>query len=627
MNEMLLELRGVVSGAVDGVLDRVWTSREVLSFGDWCEKNIILTNSENSDYAGPYSREMTQSVCRFMEVFADEGRGRKWRKCFGMKSSQSTVTAHALMMMAKSAVERPGNVVYGIDSKGNAESVAARFVDFLWGVPEMRETLRNLPEHCLKGETIQLPGMTVWFVGAGSVGQMASKPGVVLVVVDEVDNHRVPKKEGQTLHLLGSRGKATMSGKQFGFSKPTDEDGQIFGAYETGTKHKDFLPCPECGEFQVLELGQLRYKHLRDEFGELDLERVRRETYYECGHCAAAIPEEKKAWMLERGEARATNYREEERDGKTVRVPGWLPGVMSFHYSDLYAMWEGSRWGDLAVEKIAAGRNPVKLKGFIQDRLGEPWKEGVSRRVSAEMMRDLCGDWRRGEFPKPAVLAGVFADTQDDRWVAVKVGYSREGDVMVSDWGDFLTWKNLVAWARAGAMGVDGRKVAVRCNLTDEGGHRTFEVRQNCARLSPLFNPSKGLGGMQNQRNGGELLSWRPCRVFKKEEQGNQLVKVLHYDDDAYRRMLYRTFILDRDAVDENGEPLERFGELMLPVDAAADEDFLDGFCHEWQVRKNGRTSWESEPGNDIGDCVKMAIIGRDLWARRFMNQIDGGRG
>jgi hypothetical protein len=615
---MLSGVRDEVLGHVRGVRDRVWTARELLKFRDWCEGNITITNSENSDYSGPYSRTMTQSVARFFEEFADGGGGERWRKCFGMKSSQSAVTSHALMMMAKWAVERPGNVVYGIDSQGNAEAVASRFVDFLWGVPEMLETLRALPEHCLKGETINLPGMTVWFVGAGSVGQMASKPGVVLVVSDEVDNHRVPKKEGNTLLLLGSRGKATMSGKQLGFSKPTDEDGQIFNAYETGSKHMDFLPCPRCGVMEVLKLKQLRFQHLRNAFRELDLERVRLETYYECEHCGGKIEEDEKAWMLERGEVRPTNYEEKEVDGELVRVPKWSPGVMSFQYNDLYAMWENSRWGDIALEKFEAGRNPMKLKGFLQDRMGEAWREGAGRKITVEIMRDLCGDYRRGSVPKVPVLCGMFADTQDDCWKAIKVGYSAEGDIMLSDWGIFLTWKNLVTWAKEGIETPEGKRL-VRCNLTDEGGHRTFEVRQKVRMLAPIFNASKGLGGMQNNRNGGDLMGWRPARVFKRESEGSALIKVLHYDDDAFRRMFYRTMILDRNAVDEDGKPVERFGEFMLPVDAAKDDEFLAEFTRESLVRKNGKWCWEGEAGNDFGDCGKMAVIGRELWGRSLM--------
>ena len=95
-----------------------------------------------------------------------------------------------------------------------------------------------------------------------------------------------------------------------------------------------------------------------------------------------------------------------------------------------------------------------------------------------------------------------------------------------------------------------------------------------------------------------------------------RLVKVLHYDDDSYRRLLYRTLILDRDQVDEEGVEVEQFGKLTFPVDALRDDEFLLELCREYQIKKNAKWSWEHEPGNDFGDAVKMSVIGRDVWCR-----------
>ena len=173
-------------------------------------------------------------------------------------------------------------------------------------------------------------------------------------------------------------------------------------------------------------------------------------------------------------------------------------------------------------------------------------------------------------------------------------------------------------WAKTG-IEWGGERKRILCNLTDEGGHRTYEVRRRCRALNPIFNPSKGLGGMQNLRHGGDLLRWNKYRVFKTNSEGSQTVRVLNYDDDAYRRMLYRGLILDREAVDDDGEPIERFGELTFPVDAAKDDDFLEELTKEFQVRKNGKWVWESDGMNDFGDAVKLAVIGRDVFARKFM--------
>lgn len=618
MKSDFLEALAVEVGNVGREVEkRVWVPRARLGFGDYCEENIILKSSENADYAGPYSREMTPSVSRFLEEFLDGGGGERWRECYGAKGSQAAVTSHALMEMVRRADYAPGNIVYGIDAQKNAGSVAERYVDFLKSSQSMGELVKGLPDSYLKGDVITLPGMKVYFVGAGSVGQAASKPGVVFVVIDEIDTHKETKVDGSTVHLFSQRGKATVTGKIFGFSKPTVEEGQIWQLVVTGSGHRDFVPCLHCGAMQWLKMKQVRYQHLRDKFGDLDLAKVIERAEYACEVCDMTMQEGRdKEEMLMNGEARPTNFKEKgEGEGKEM-VPDWLPKRMSFYHSDLYARWENSRWGNLAVEKHAAGREPVKLKGFLQDRLGEAWKEGGARRVKLDDLRAMCGEFRRGSVPKKPVLCGLFADTQDDSWKAVKVGFSADGDVMVSDWGSFLTWKNLVAWAKEG-IEFEGKRYLVRCNLTDEGGHRTYEVRKNCSTLSPVFNPSKGIGGMQVRQRGGDLLRWTKSRVFKSDKEGMRLVKVLHYDDDSYRRVLYRDLILDRNKLDEDGNEIERWGELMFPIDGLKDDEFLLELCREFQVRKGGKWTWEHEAGNDFGDAVKMAVIGRDVWCRK----------
>lgn len=613
-----------VLGVCRAVEDRIWVPRKRLPFGDYCEENIILESSENADYAGPYSRAMTPSVSRFLEEFLDGGGGERWRECFGTKGSQAAVTAHALFEMVRRADYAPGNIVYGIDAQKNAGSVAERYVNLLKSSQSMGEIVGRLPENDLKGDVISLPGMKVYFVGAGSVGQAASKPGVVFVIIDEIDTHKETKVDGSTVHLFTQRGKATVTGKILGFSKPTVEEGQIWQLVTTGSGHRDFLPCKHCGEFQFLEMKQIRYEHLRDKFGDLDLPRVIRDAEYECKFCGGMHREEDKREMLMNGEVRATNFVEKGEGDERELVPGWLPKRMSFYHSDLYALWENSRWGNLAVEKHAAGREPVKLKGFIQDRLGEAWKEGSARRVKIEDVREMCGDFKRGTVPKKPVLCGVFADTQDDSWKAVKVGFSADGDVMVSDWAAFLTFKNLVAWGREG-IEFEGKRYPVRCNLTDEGGHRTYEVRRECSQLAPVFNPSKGIGGMQVRQRGGDLLRWSLARVFKTDREGLRKVKVLHYDDDSFRRLLYRDMILDREAVDEEGNVIERWGKLTFAAEALKDDDFLMELCREYQVRRGGRWAWENEAGNDFGDAVKMAVIGRQVWCRKGVGLTKGG--
>ena len=61
------------------------------------------------------------------------------------------------------------------------------------------------------------------------------------------------------------------------------------------------MPCPKCGDYQVLVLGDGTGPGLVWPEGMPD------EAMYRCAGCRELIPHHQKAWMVERGEYRAQN--------------------------------------------------------------------------------------------------------------------------------------------------------------------------------------------------------------------------------------------------------------------------------------------------------------------------------
>lgn len=608
----MVSLVECVAEEVAGVRGRVWGVRPRLGFVDWCRANITLRRTENADYAGPYSPRLVLPMARLWEVFLDEGCGLAWEELLLAKGSQSAATAHALMAVCRLAETDPRNVVYGIHSKEEAANISARQTAFLEDSTGTRAMMEAVPGDDVGVGRIRLPEMTVWFTGAGSAGNLASKPGVGMVIVDEVDKHKELKGEARTVDLLRQRGKATERRKLAAFSTPTLEEGQIWREVQQGSGHRYHVPCLECGAMQWLKAKQLRFEHLRGDDGELDLDLVREGTTYACEECGHEHEEADKPAMMEAGEWRPTNYRQARTEGgQVVQKPAWKPGRMSAYHSDLYAMWKGSGWGDLAVEKIEARQDTMKLQNFINGRLGEAFKMGAARRVSVGDVMALRGGYTRGTVPEKPVLCVMAADTQDDCWKAAKVAFTARGDAMVSDWGLFLRWEDVLEFARAGVTwqeeGQERRLMAKLCPI-DEGGHRTREVRRLCLGLRPLFFPTKGRGGVQVRNT----LEWRSYGVDK---EGLEEVDVLTYDDDGFRRLLYRSRILD--AGREEGAPT-----LQFPQET--DPEFARELASEHLVKKGGRWQWETDGANDFGDAVKLAFV---AWAAagHLLAQAKGG--
>ena len=598
---MITDLENLMSAEALGLCERVWSGRKRLGYREWCEGNVIIHRKENADYAGPYSSRLTPSISRLLQTFLEEDDGRAWDECGVAKSSQSALSLHALMAMARRADYQPTNMVYAIYSDLEASNIADRFRWIVEGAPNLSASLERegVSEDDMAGRTIRLPGCTVWFTGVGTAGKTSSKPGVGLAIFDEVDKVKLPKGEASVVDLLRQRGKVTTARKYLYFSSPTLDSGPIWKEVLTGSGHRDFVPCPHCGHFQALRMDGIKYHHLRDKFGDLDLDKVRRLAHYECASCGGTIEEHKhKLDMLQDGEWRPTHFEKktDPETGEIEMVPAWVPRKMSAYHSDLYALWEGSRWGDLAVEKIAASKNPEKLQNVVNGRWGEAFKMGAMRRVELSHVLALKNkEYGRGESPfEPVMITGQF-DTQDSCWKGVISAWDGDGNQAVVDYGIFISWKDVVAFAKKGATWKE-KQYSARFCLVDEGGTRTREVRRRCLPMTPIFNPSKGVGGVNVRRT----LEWKDYEVDKG---GTEKVNVLTYDDDGFRRLLYRVQILD--AGKDSDAPT-----LQLPKDA--DESFCQELCHEFLVKKQGRWRYDTDGPNDFGDAVKMGNI---AWA------------
>ena len=596
-----------IAGEVAAMGSRVWGVKERLGFVEWCERNIVITSEESADYRGPYRKDLVLSVGRFWEEFLDGGDGERWQKMFATKGSQSAFSAHALMALCRHVEYSPGNVIYAIDTATRAEEISNRFLNFLRNAESLGGIVESCGAHDLTGLSMSLPGMSAWFVGAASVGDMAMKQGVKLIVGDEVDLHATPKNDARTLDLLSDRGKATEAFKLAAFCKPSTPDGQIWAPMIAGSQHRDFVPCPHCGVMQFLKMERLVYAHLTDHHGDPDFGKILHGTEYECEGCGRAIAESRKQEILFEGEVRPTNYvKRTNEDGETETVEGWAPGHMSVRHNDLYALWHGSGWGNLAIEKIQAKKDPMKLKAFVNGRAGDVWKEGSARRVE---LADILAMSKEGpEYYKggvvPFEVASIFclADTQNELWKATIMVFDHAGNAAVMDWGWFIAWEELVEFAKKGAQVSAGVWHPCHICLVDEGGTRTWEVRRRCSGLYPVFHPIKGTGGIQVTHS----LKWRDFGLYKDGGEDGEKVQALVYDDPGFKYLLYRTLILGR----RRAAP----GDPKLYFPRAVAEGFARELCSEHLEKVGGKWRWVVPSGamNDYGDTVKEGLI---AWA------------
>lgn len=578
-------------------LKRAYRIPKKIPFGAWARKNIVLGSKESIDNPGKYDPQVAIYAPRLFDEFAKL----EWRTLAIMKSSQSGITLHALILIARTIADAATNILYVLDTRIKAGELSKnRLQPLLKSCKALSEEIQENEDE-MNNYSYSFPTCTLGLRGAGTAGQVASDP-IGLAIGDEVDKWTDQKVESHIWDLLVNRIKRSEMGKALGFSSPTVETGKINKLFQSGSRHLYFISCPHCQAEQDLTWEGVRYSHNRDLIGKFDLRAVLENTFYECRKCKGRIDEEHKPAALDSGKWKPTNYKKETSGGKFVDVPQWMPGEMSAHISDLYSLHPESTWGKLAVEWIRAQGDPIKLHDFTNGRLGKPVRQTVSSINERHILR-LAGTYKKGTLPIIPAVAAMAVDNQGNHQKYVRGAFDDNGDLYIVDWGKTLALEEADDLAAKPIPRPDGESLVQRV-IIDEGGKggTSYDVRKFCLRRFPMFFPAKGRGGIQVKNT----VAWSNSGI---DRGGLDQIPVCHFDDDAFKRILYIDRIQKFDAVKSKALGLPR---IWLPQNL--DEEIIRELCGEQLIKKldsrgNPVFEWESRPPNDYGDCVKMLFV------------------
>ena len=271
------------------------------------------------------------------------------------------------------------------------------------------------------------PGGMLVIGGANSPASLASMP-IRYVLCDEVD--RFPwevGQEGDPLGLIDERTKTFPRRKVLLVSTPTVKGAsRIEGEYEKSDMRQYHVPCPHCGEHQVL-----RWRHEDGRYG-LIHNAATGAVYYACIHCGERIDEHHKPAMLAAGR--------------------WIPrhperAVRGYHLSGLYSpIGLGFTWAELWRKWEEAHGDTANLKRFINTTLGESWEE------QGDSIEDQALIARLEDYPEtlPATIRTAGVDVQKDRleatvvaWGAGEEGWLIDHLILPGDTARPEVWENL----------------------------------------------------------------------------------------------------------------------------------------------------------------------------------------
>ncbi|HEY8361235.1 MAG TPA: terminase gpA endonuclease subunit, partial [Ramlibacter sp.] len=350
---------------------------------------------------------------------------------------------------------------------------------------------------------------------------IASKP-LGFAVADEVDLWPLDvDNQGPPLGLLIERMSNFNRRKLLIASTPSIKDAsEIERRYLASDRRKYFVPCPHCGEFQLLVWGEDQeygIKWLKTPAGT-----PRPETaIYICRSRACTIREHSKTDMLAAGTWRA-------------EAPGAARGkVAGFWINKLYSPLGWRSWSELveewvqAIEQYRIG-NGGALKKFRNASLAETFKER-GQGAEHEELAKRAESYPMGVVPRRGLMLTMGTDTQPDRLESRVWAYGRGeeswvvgrhviyGDPNIEEGQPGSPWTELTRIRRTPLQHEGGTQMFIEATGIDIQGHNTDAVYKYCrdhAHENVLaMRGDKDIGGPVLKRPKLIDISWRGTTI------------------------------------------------------------------------------------------------------------------
>jgi phage terminase large subunit GpA-like protein len=566
---------------------------------DWLPDNILMP--VGTETAGqPFSLAKFPHCDGPIIAFDDPS----YREIILQWATRLGKTVLFLSLFAKIAATDPHNMMFATSTKFVAGRVTiGRLYPILdSAVPHL------LPSpHKRSMFEIRLGTCTIYVAWSGSVSTLADV-GIYFGHGSEIDKwDDADSDEADPLELFFNRFKGFFGHKIALESSPTIRGKSRIEKRRLMSKnHRRYVPCPFCGERQILKKGSREsrggIKWETDSKGQSDAEVAFQTAWYECEYCLKRIENHHRVQILRDGSW--------VPDGCSISSSGVISGVPVNERSDKagfgpLASWYSltETWGEFAKRWVTAKRSPRLLQDVVNSYMGETWERRQSKTKEETIGQRLNGKFPRGHVPVGVefIVVGVDRQKRDGGvcpWVVL--GHGSENRSWVIDYGMSATlplvWENAIRqqWPLDGR---EGMMIATMSGI--DSGWQAIQTYDFCAEHPDLLIAVKGSSGD---------LGGRPYDE-KTLEEGRKGAgqKLIHINTDAWEEDLQNRL----DTLLAN-EP----GALTLCQEAAFDAELLSQLCNGElkdvvDSRGIAKMLWvvrDKEVPNDYRDCIRYAL-------------------
>lgn len=559
-----------------------------------------------SEYDGLFDFDLAPHTRGVLEAW-DDPFVREIHLCWATRNMKTT-TFISLMIFA--AVNMPRPMAFG---SCDEMSIDRTIDEQIYPMLEACEPTRlQLPPPAKRGrDSIRLDRCRIRKAFGGSKSSVAGYPACY-VFLNEVDKwpHR-KSSEADTVRGFRQRAKGyPFESKILTESTPGEiESSRIWSIVrsENTDLRRYWVPCPHCRTYQTLVFEQVKWA--KNAKGKSDLLLAEQTAWYECLHCQKKILNEDRPLMMRRGKW-ISEGQSIDTAGKITGTPKIRSPIVAFAYLGTEYSLLISGWGQQAADFLQCGRDPEKLRDFMNSNRALPWDPKPVKLNVHELAARLGSPETRGRAPAWSAFLTQGVDVQEGgdifKWQTSAWGRHGRGGLL--DWGTLRGFDELERHlAEARYPHADGgNPVSPKATFIDSGdGNVTEEVyafcRRMCARGVRCF-PCKG------SSTSGFPAAFKTSAIEEDERPGSRGKKIQSggvmlflVNTDRSQRWLQKHLEADPDPTD--------VARYTIPEEAQLDFELLDELLNEFRV--DGR--WQKRGCNDFRDCTRYAWAAANL--------------
>ncbi|ECO7735910.1 terminase [Salmonella enterica] len=410
------------------------------------------------------------------------------------------------------------------------------------------------------------------------------------VLLDELDAAQA-SDEGDPVALAANR--ATTFGEEARIivsSTPTHKLGAVNQQWLTSDQRKFFVPCPHCGEYQVIEWENVKFDWVLTDGKSLpDPDSAK----YICPHCANSWTEGDRIRAVAQGEWRATKESE----------------VAGFWISRLYSPFSSIR---SCVVDFAQAWQTFDLQSFYNTVLGLVYDDKDTAVEPSELEMLHNSDLTIENIPDDTCFLVSSVDQQLDRIEVTVMGVSRSGVRVISHRSFFdvnceryesPVWDQLLAYVKARFYTVSGERVPMLATFLDTSNGRFTQAGYRICSKWKNLHAIKGSSSVQ-----APLI---PAKVSKVG--GHELLMLgVNVGKSAVREILARN-------LKDNPHTTFEYGDVP--------DDYIDQLLSESIKKTASGVRWVKNPGstrNEALDCLVYAyaasrwVISKMSWDKLY---------